>query len=118
MTRYTYNKFNQQTEAKAGGVAAKYAYNARGIRTSKVVGPTTTYYLLDGDNVIGEVQSGSVSVTYLRGANLIRKKVGSTLTYYEFHTRLSLKASASKSARLSFMVLRMKQAAKAFESLV
>lgn len=63
VTRYTYNKFNQQTEARINGTVAKYAYNAHGIRTSKVVGVTTTYYLLDGDNVIGEVQGGSVSVT-------------------------------------------------------
>ena len=53
-------------------------------KVAKIVGLTVTDYLLDGDNVIGEVQNGSVSVSYLRGANLIRKKVGSTLTYYEF----------------------------------
>ena len=42
-------------------------------------------FILDGDNVVGEVQQDSVTATYLRGANLIRKKVGSTLTYYQFN---------------------------------
>ena len=67
---YSYNGFNQLVYAVTGEGAIAYTYNAQGIRTSRTIGQTTTHYLLDGGNVIGEVEGDEI-YTYVRGVNLI-----------------------------------------------
>lgn len=81
----TYNKLNQLVSSITAGVTSSYTYNADGIRTSKTVGTTTTNYLLDGGNVVGEVQDGTVTATYLRGANLLSTTSGTSTSYYLFN---------------------------------
>ena len=81
---YTYNLFGQLTAASENGLIAAYAYNAQGIRTCKATATSQTYFLLDGGNVTGE-RTGSKTVTYLRGANLISRSGDGKATYYLFN---------------------------------
>ena len=67
---HSYNGFNQLVSSVTGEGTITYTYNAQGIRTSRTIGLTTTHYLLDGGNVIGEVE-GDETYTYVRGINLI-----------------------------------------------
>ena len=80
IVRHTYDGFNQLISSLTGEGTITYTYNAQGIRTSRTIGLTTTHYLLDGGNVIGEVE-GDAATTYLRGVNLI----SSNGTYYLYN---------------------------------
>ena len=46
---------------------------------------TKTHFLLDGGNVVGEVQNNTVTAKYLRGINLISRVAGTTTEYYLFN---------------------------------
>ena len=61
-------------------------YNSDGLRTAKMINGVTTYYVLDGDNVIAETTNG-VTTTYLRGLMLHSRKVGDTKTDYIYNTQ-------------------------------
>ena len=81
---YSYNRFNQQVRVLTNDVpTAQYTYNAQGIRTSKTVGTEQTSFLLDGGNVVAEIQ-GESTASYLRGVNLISKTADAT-EYYLFN---------------------------------
>ena len=84
-TAYTYDGFNQLISAKVDRLQVSYAYNARGIRTAKRVGWQKTAYLLDGGNVVGEVENNIVTNSYLRGVNLIRRESTEETEYYLFN---------------------------------
>ena len=84
-TTNTYNALNQLTGVTTNGTTAAYTYNAQGIRTGKQIGATETYFLLDGGNVVGEVQNNTVTASYLRGINLISRAAGTTTEYYLFN---------------------------------
>ena len=55
-----------------------------GIRTAKLTGNTLTGYLLDGGNVVAELEDDALSTSYLRGANLISRTTAAT-EYYTFN---------------------------------
>lgn len=84
-TAYSYNGFQQLIGTTVDDIAVTYAYNAQGLRTAKQVNNSCTVYLLDGNNVAAEVQNGTVTSTYLRGMNLIRRESGSETEYYLFN---------------------------------
>jgi len=50
-----------RTSAISGSVAAAYAYDYQGRRTSKTVGGVTTTYLYDGLNLVAETTNGQTS---------------------------------------------------------
>ena len=81
---YAYNPLNQLVSATENQRTAAYAYNAQGIRTTKVTFSTRTNYLLDGTNVVGERLNGEY-VSYLRGANLISRTSGDETDFYLFN---------------------------------
>ena len=81
---YVYNTLNQLVSATENQRTAAYAYNAQGIRTTKVTFSTRTNYLLDGANVVGERLNGEY-VSYLRGANLISRTSGDETDFYLFN---------------------------------
>ena len=81
----TYNKLNQLVASINAGVTSSYTYNADGIRTSKTVGTTTTDFLLDGGNVVGEIEGSSLMGRYLYGLNLIYQEGLSYKSYYLFN---------------------------------
>ena len=66
-------------------VATSYTYNAQGIRTSKTTGALTSYYVLDEENVVGEVQNGAVTASYLRGVNPILMDIAGSESYYLYN---------------------------------
>ena len=81
---YSYNRFNQQISVLTNDIpTAQYTYNAQGVRTSKTVGTEQAGFLLDGGNVVAE-QTGTETVSYLRGVNLI-SKTADTTEYYLFN---------------------------------
>ena len=41
-------------------VSSSFAYNASGIRTAKLTGNTLTGYLLDGGNVVAELEDDAL----------------------------------------------------------
>ena len=79
---YEYNGFNQLVIIKQGEGGAAYGYNASGIRVSKQVGDTYTYYLLDGGDVVAECTDDALSAIYLRGFNLIYRTTADGTDYY------------------------------------
>ena len=79
---YQYNGFNQLVILKQGEGGAAYGYNASGIRVSKQVGDTYTYYLLDGGDVVAECTDDALSAIYLRGFNLIYRTTADGTDYY------------------------------------
>ena len=84
-TDYAYNGFNQLMFTWSGRSGTAYTYNAQGIRTSKVTANTTTSFLLDGGDVVGEMQNGVLISAYLRGINLIRRVIMGGVKYYLFN---------------------------------
>ena len=84
-TTYTDNGFNQLIALTVDGTSVSYAYNAQGIRTAKRVNNLRTAYLLDGGNVVAEVQINTVTDNYLRGVNLVRRESNSETEYYLFN---------------------------------
>ncbi len=80
-----YNLFNQLVATNANGSYASYSYNTKGIRTAKSVNSVCTSFLLDGGNVVGEIENGEVTATYLRGANLLSTSENDETSYYLFN---------------------------------
>ena len=80
-----YNSFDQLTSLTINSTSSAYAYNAQGIRTVAKTGSLRTVFLLDGGNVVCEIQNGGSIQSYLRGINLIRRKAGTVTDYYLFN---------------------------------
>ena len=55
-----------------------------GIRTAKLAGGILTSFLLDGGDVVAEVQNNVLHTSYLRGINLICREQGTATQYYLF----------------------------------
>ena len=78
-----YDGFNRLRQVRKGGTTAQYTYNAEGIRTAKTVNGETTQFILDGGNVIGEVNAQNQVTNYIRGASgVILSKDPSNVTKY------------------------------------
>ena len=84
VTAFSYNRFNQLTNVTAVGCPVYYSYNANGIRTAKLTNGVQTSFLLDGGDVVAEVQNDVLYASYLRGVNLICRESNSTAEYYLF----------------------------------
>ena len=89
---HSYDALNRLISSAVGGLGVSYSYNPQGIRTSRTVGTTTTNYLLDGGNVVGEV-TGDATATYLRGLNLISD--GTNYYLHNAHGDVTMLANAS-----------------------
>ena len=50
------------TSANNGSNSYSFTYNADGIRTSKTVNGETTYYFLNGSQIIGEEKEGNITL--------------------------------------------------------
>lgn len=88
---HSYDGLNRLISSAVGTTNITYTYNAQGIRTSRTVGTTTTEYLLDGGNVVGEVTEDTTA-TYLRGLNLISD--GTNYYLYNAHGDVTMLANA------------------------
>ena len=79
-----YDGFNRLRQVRKGGTTAQYTYNAEGIRTAKTVNGETTSFILDGANVIGEVNPQNQVTNYIRGASgvILSKDPSNVMRYY------------------------------------
>ena len=71
-------------QVRKGGTTAQYTYNAEGIRTAKTVNGERTTFILDGANVIGEVNAQNQVTNYIRGASgvILSKDPSNVMKYY------------------------------------
>jgi RHS repeat-associated protein len=89
---YTYNLENQLITANGGGKNITLNYDADGNRVRKVVGASTTYYLVDEQNPTGYAQvleersapNASPSVIYTYGLDLVNQDRGGNVHYYGY----------------------------------
>ncbi len=81
---YTYNGFGEMTGIQEGGTTAFYTYSPDGLRVSKTVNGETTTHILDGANVVADIQGTSIS-KYNRGRGLISIEQGGNKGYYVFN---------------------------------
>ena len=79
-----YDGFNRLRQVRKGGTTAQYTYNAEGIRTAKTVNGERTTFILDGANVIGEVNAQNQVTNYIRGASgiILSRDQSNTTKYY------------------------------------
>ncbi len=69
---------------KDGGTTAAYTYSPDGLRVSKTVNGETTTHILDGANVVADIQGTSIS-KYNRGRGLISIEQDGNKGYYVFN---------------------------------
>ena len=81
---YDYDGFNRLSKVRKGGITAQYTYNAEGIRTAKTVNGERTTFILDGGNVIGEVNPQNQVTNYIRGVSgiILSRDQSNTTKYY------------------------------------
>lgn len=79
-----YNLLNQLTKTDTNGISSEYTYNTLGIRTSKKVNDQVTQFILDGGNVIAEINDDKTTI-YSRGINLISCKTDTDEQFYLFN---------------------------------
>lgn len=84
-TTNRYNGLNQLMETNNNGTIAAYSYFATVLRASKTVGGVTTNFVLDRENVVLELQNGTVVAKYIRAINLVSSTIGGATNYYLFN---------------------------------
>lgn len=62
---YTWNARNQLIQISGPATTATFAYDAVGRRVSKTINGTTSNYVYDGPNIVGETNSGATFLTGL-----------------------------------------------------
>ena len=82
-TAFSYDRFNRLISLTGGGTVY-YSYNANGIRTAKLTNGIQTSFLLDGGDVVAELQNDVLYASYLRRANLICREANNSAEYYLF----------------------------------
>ena len=104
---YTYDAENRLRTANSAGTSINYDYDPLGRRVSKLVGTTTTQYLLDGDEEIAELDgSGNVLRRYICGPAtddrilMLDVQNGNAKTYYHVNHQGSVIAMTDASGNL------------------
>ncbi|WP_368233499.1 RHS repeat-associated core domain-containing protein [Anaerotruncus rubiinfantis] len=90
----SYNGFGQLvsvSSTESGSTPASYAYRPDGLRYSKTTGSgsgaVTHKHLWDGQNVVAEMgATNTINTRYIRGLNLVARKIDTNLQYYQFNT--------------------------------
>lgn len=67
---YTWDALNQLETISGPNLFASFAYDALGRRISKTVGGVTTQYLYDGNEIVAEIQGGTMTATYMRSLSI------------------------------------------------
>ena len=96
---YTYDSHNRMISANvsnvSGNIVETYTYDYLGNRTSKNSNGVTTKYTTDlstGYSQVLKAETGSKTVYYTRGFELISRREGSTASYYVYDGGLSVRA--------------------------
>lgn len=91
-TTYTWDARNRLEDISGynpdcSPLTASFKYDALGRRIEKTIYGKTTQYLYDGWDIVQEIESGAVTVNYVRTLNidepLARVKANGTLRYYQ-----------------------------------
>ncbi len=103
---YAYDFENHLTSLNGGNV--RYVYDGDGSRVAKIVGGTTTNYLVDTNNLTGyaqvvdELQGGAVVKSFTCGHDLISQRIGGgSLSFYQYdgHLEESWKVDVGRQSR-------------------
>jgi len=89
----SYNLLNQLVGVVTDSYTASYAYNAAGLRISKIVDDATTNFVWDGSNIAYE--SGASTDRYVRGIGLIKSDLNGFYLYNAHGDVVQLVASGS-----------------------
>ena len=86
----TYNGIGQLVSVTSGGQTVSFAYRPDGLRYSKTSGSGTSAvthkHLWDGQNIVAEIGvTDTVNSRYIRGQNLVARKIDSNHEYYLFN---------------------------------
>ncbi|WP_066456821.1 RHS repeat-associated core domain-containing protein [Anaerotruncus rubiinfantis] len=89
----SYNGFGQLVSVSStvpGSAPASYAYRPDGLRYSKTTGAgssaVTHKHLWDGQNIVAEMgATNTINTRYIRGLNLVARKIDTNLQYYQFN---------------------------------
>ncbi len=83
---YAFDIFGKLTQSTTDNILTDYTYDGDGIRVSKTTNNVTTSHILDGMNVVADINGTTVS-KYNRGLNLFAQTVGDeqTILYNNQH---------------------------------
>lgn len=104
-----YDLEDRLTQTVRGATTVTLTYDGDGHRVKKVAGATTTWYLVDDRNPTGYAQvleerttaSGSPTVLYTYGADLLCQTRGATTHYYVYDALGSVRALVNTSGQLT-----------------
>src|SRR3989339_369676 len=66
-----YDGLNQRISTAVHDKVVLYSYDSDGLRVSKSVNGSKTDYIWDGQNIVAEINNGTLTNKYIRGINLI-----------------------------------------------
>ena len=82
---HTWDARNRLISRIGPGINESYAYDALGRRISKTVNSVTTQFLYDGNDIVAEMQGGTVTAVYLRGLNIDEPFIRISATSNEYY---------------------------------
>jgi len=109
-TAYTYDYQNRMISADVTMNAVQqlieYQYDADGIRTQKKIGSNITNFLVDKNREFAQVLeerdgSGSLTVSYLHGLDLISQNRGGNVSYYHYDGQHSTRQLSDVSTQVT-----------------
>ena len=108
LSTYSYDSRNRMTAANVnslqGTITETYTYDYLGNRTSKTTNGVTTEFTTDLSTGLSQVlkaETGTETVYYTRGFELISRRVGTTASYYLYDGGLSVRGLADENGTIT-----------------
>ncbi len=108
LATYTYDSRNHMISANVnsvqGTITESYTYDYLGNRTSKTSGGVTTEFTTDlssGYSQVLKASTGTETVYYTRGFELISRRVGTTASYYLYDGGLSVRSLTDETGAIT-----------------
>src|SRR3989339_162648 len=80
-----YDGLNQLISTAVHDKVVLYSYDSDGLRASKSVNGSKTDYIWDGQNIVSEINNGTLTNKYIRGINLIYGDLNGIKNWYLFN---------------------------------
>src|SRR3989339_399289 len=80
-----YDGLNQLISTAVHDKVVLYSYDSDGLRASKSVNGSKTDYIWDGQNIVAEINNGTLTNKYIRGINLIYGDFNGVKNWYLFN---------------------------------
>src|SRR3989339_1756212 len=80
-----YDGLNQLISTAVHDKVVLYSYDSDGLRASKSVNGSKTDYIWDGQNIVSEINNGTLTNKYIRGINLIYGDLNGVKNWYLFN---------------------------------